>query len=58
MSDEAAAELRALTNLGPKSAQMLAGAGVRSFEHLRELGSIAAYVMATRNNANVSLNLS
>ncbi len=50
-------ELRQLANLGPKSAQVLAEAGVCSFEHLRQLGSVGAYVLAKKSGANVSLNL-
>lgn len=50
-------ELRRLANLGPKSAATLAAAGVRSFEHLRQLGSVAAYVLAKQSGARVSLNL-
>jgi predicted flap endonuclease-1-like 5' DNA nuclease len=50
-------ELRQLANLGPKSAQALAEAGVCSVEHLRQLGSVGAYVLAKKSGANVSLNL-
>lgn len=53
----AAEELRRLANLGPKSAATLAAAGVRSFEHLRQLGSVAAFVLAKQSGAKVSLNL-
>jgi DNA transformation protein len=53
----AACELRGLADLGPKSAAILAAAGVRSFEHLRRLGSVAAYVLAKQSGAKVSLNL-
>lgn len=53
----AAAELQELANLGPKSAAMLAAAGVRSFQHLAQLGAVAAYVMAKRSGAKASLNL-
>lgn len=51
------AELRQLANLGPKSAEMLTSAGVLSFEHLRQLGSVAAFVMTKKSGARVSLNL-
>lgn len=44
-------------NLGPKSAQMLARAGITTLKQLRELGTIAAYVSAKRAGGNVSLNL-
>jgi DNA transformation protein len=50
-------ELRRLANLGPKSAAILAAVGVRSFQHLRLLGSVAAYVLAKQSGAKVSLNL-
>jgi DNA transformation protein len=46
-----------LPNLGPKSQQVMAGAGITSVEHLRNMGSVAAYVRAKRTGANVSLNL-
>jgi DNA transformation protein and related proteins len=46
-----------LKSLGPKSEAMLARAGITSVEQLRQLGSVAAYVMAKRANGNVSLNL-
>lgn len=46
-----------LPNLGPKSRHMLLAAGIASFEQLREMGSIAAYVKAKRAGGNVSLNL-
>lgn len=47
----------AITNLGPKSAAVLAAAGVKSAEHLAALGSVAAFSMAKRSGARVSLNL-
>lgn len=50
-------ELRRLANLGPKSAAVLVAAGIRSFEHLRQLGSVVAYVRAKQSGAKVSLNL-
>lgn len=46
-----------LKSLGPKSQEMLARAGVTSIAELRNLGSVAAYVIAKRANSNVSLNL-
>jgi TfoX-like protein len=49
--------LAEVPNLGPKSAQMLALAGITTLGQLRELGAIAAYVSAKRAGANVSLNL-
>lgn len=53
----AATELQERAKLGPKSAAMLAAAGVTSFQHLAQLGAVAAYVMAKRSGAKVSLNL-
>jgi DNA transformation protein and related proteins len=49
--------LSELPNLGPKSAEVLARAGITSLEQLRQLGSVPAYVRAKRTGANVSLNL-
>lgn len=46
-----------LPNLGPKSQEILAAVGINSVEQLRELGSIAAYALAKKSGANVSLNL-
>ena len=46
-----------LSNIGPKSKEILAAVGIDSVEQLRELGSIAAYVLAKKSGANVSLNL-
>lgn len=44
-------------NLGPKSAAVLASAGIATLEQLRHVGAVAAYVKAKRTGANVSLNL-
>jgi DNA transformation protein len=49
--------LAGLPNLGPKSQQVMAKAGISSVEQLRQIGSVAAYVRAKRTGANVSLNL-
>jgi len=46
-----------LPNLGPKSTQMLASAGIHTFADLQALGSVAAYVKTKRSGAKVSLNL-
>lgn len=54
---DAARELQQLANLGPKSAALLAAAGIASFEHLAQIGAVAAYVKAKQSGANVSLNL-
>lgn len=47
----------ALPNLGPKSAEALALAGVRTVDDLRKLGSVRAYAKAKKAGAKVSLNL-
>lgn len=48
----------ALRNLGPKSALMLAEAGIRSIEELRVLGAIKAYLrVKTLRPKSASLNL-
>lgn len=52
--DEPLAEI---PNLGPKSQQMLALAGVTTLAQLRALGSVATYARAKRAGGNVSLNL-
>jgi DNA transformation protein len=44
-------------NLGPKSAQMLADAGITSLARLRALGSVAAYALVKKRGGNSSLNL-
>lgn len=49
--------IRDLSNLGPKSQQMLQRAGVDSLEQLRTLGSVRAYVLVKKNGGNPSLNL-
>lgn len=46
-----------LKNLGPKSQEMLARAGITSIEQLRKLGSVQAYVLTKKANSNASLNL-
>lgn len=53
----APSSLASLPNLGPKSQQVMAKAGISSVEQLRQIGSVAAYVRAKRTGANVSLNL-
>jgi len=49
--------LAKLANLGPKSAAMLAGAGIESLEQLRALGAVNAYLAVRRQQGGVSLNL-
>jgi DNA transformation protein len=46
-----------LLNLGPKSRQMLARAGITTLAQLLDVGSVAAYARAKQAGANVSLNL-
>ncbi len=46
-----------LPNLGPKSQQMLAQAGIHTIEQLRELGAVRAYVQVKRVWNGASLNL-
>ena len=43
--------------LGPQSQAMLARAGIRTVEQLRELGAAAAYVRTKRVDCRASLNL-
>lgn len=57
LSDDAKRELESIGNLGPKSAAILVAAGIHSLEHLTMLGSVAAFAMAKRSGARVSLNL-
>lgn len=49
--------LSELKSLGPKSQEMLARVGISTVEQLRQIGSMAAYCLAKRANAKVSLNL-
>lgn len=49
--------LSEIPNLGPKSQQMLALAGITTLAQLRKLGSVAAYARAKQAGGNVSLNL-
>lgn len=50
-------QLPDLPNLGPKSAAMLAQAGITSVEELRRVGAVAAFARAKDCDAKVSLNL-
>ncbi len=52
-----ASDLSALRNLGPRSAAMLAAAGIVTLAQLRRLGAVAAFVRARRHDAAASLNL-
>jgi predicted flap endonuclease-1-like 5' DNA nuclease len=53
----AAASIAALANLGPRSAQMLAAAGITTLARLRTLGAVAAYARVQRADRHASLNL-
>jgi DNA transformation protein len=46
-----------LRNLGPRSEQLLASAGITTVAQLRKLGSVAAYARVRRVSGSVSLNL-
>lgn len=50
-------DIALLPNLGPKSQQMLARAGIHTLADLQALGAVAAYVKTKRSGARVSLNL-
>lgn len=50
-------ELANQLNLGPKSQQMLALAGVTTLAQLQALGAVAAFSRVKRTGANASLNL-
>ena len=49
--------LHELKGLGPKSAAMLAGAGITTAEQLRALGAVPAFLAVKRTGAPASLNL-
>ncbi|MBD1582458.1 TfoX/Sxy family protein [Pseudoalteromonas sp. S16_S37] len=50
-------KLADLPGLGPKSEQMLIDAGIDSFETLKEIGSVRAYLRVKSCRGSVSLNL-
>lgn len=50
-------EIAQLPGLGPKSAAMLAGAGIVSAGQLQEMGSVRAYLKVRDAGVPVSLNL-
>jgi DNA transformation protein len=50
-------ELQTLSNLGPKSQQMLQRAGISTLAQLRKLGAVRAYAQVKRCDARASLNL-
>ena len=50
-------DIALLPNLGPKSQQMLARAGIHTLADLQRMGAVAAYLRVKRHGGNVSLNL-
>lgn len=46
-----------LANLGPKSQEMLAAAGIQTLAALRKLGAVAAYARVKQTSPRASLNL-
>jgi DNA transformation protein len=56
-SGRAATGVPDLPNIGPRSREMLAGAGVASLEDLRRLGSVGAFAAVRRAGGRPSLNL-
>jgi len=46
-----------LPGLGPRSASMLAGAGITTVAQLRQLGAVRAYAQVKATGAHASLNL-
>lgn len=49
--------LRNAPNIGPKSADALARAGLTTLAQLQQMGAVAAYVKVKSANANVTLNM-
>lgn len=49
--------IKELKGLGPKSQAMLARAGITTYEQLKKLGAIEAFVRTKRRNPSMSLNL-
>jgi DNA transformation protein and related proteins len=50
-------KIRDMHGLGPKSEEMLAGAGITTAEALRESGAVAAFLAVKRAGLPASLNL-
>lgn len=50
-------DLASLPGLGPKSQAMLAAAGARSVEQMRQLGAVRVFLMVRRAGLQPSLNL-
>ena len=57
IKDASGVPLAALPNLGPRSAQMLAAAGIGSLAALQRAGAIGAYLRVKRAGGPASLNL-
>ena len=57
LAAQLATQLADLPNLGPRSIESLAAAGVTSLACLRELGAVRAFVRTRAHNPAVSLNL-
>lgn len=55
--DSTEPSLADLPNLGPKSQQMLAAAGIHNLAQLRALGSVVAFDRVKRSSSTASLNL-
>lgn len=55
--NESTASLASRANLGPKSAAFLESAGIRTFEQLASLGSVAAFAEVRKREPRASLNL-
>jgi DNA transformation protein len=49
--------IRDMQGLGPKSEEMLAGAGITSAEELRAIGAVPAFLAVKRAGLPASLNL-
>jgi DNA transformation protein len=49
-------KLSELRNLGPKSVQMLAQAGIKTVERLKTLGAVEAYLLVLRSGARPTHN--
>ena len=56
-AEDQAEKLAALANLGPRSAEALVAAGIKSLADLQGLGSVAAYARVKQASPWVTLNL-
>ena len=50
-------KISGLANLGPKSQDMLARAGITTVAQLRHIGAVVAYARVKQADANASLNV-